>query len=56
MFSCEYPGLISSLKSCSTGMIDILFNVSLGRKCSLSFRVFVFDIYGLKLHFVDSCC
>lgn len=29
MFSCDLPGLISPLKTCSTGMIDILFNVSL---------------------------
>lgn len=29
MFSCDLPGFISPLKTCSTGMIDILFNVSL---------------------------
>lgn len=29
MFSCDLPRFISPLKSCSTGMIDILFNVSL---------------------------
>lgn len=29
MFSCDLPEFISPLKTCSTGMIDILFNVSL---------------------------
>lgn len=53
MFSCDLPGFISPLKTCSTGMIDVSFR---WKNVLKSFKVFVFDIYGFKMHCVDSCC
>jgi hypothetical protein len=40
MSACVLPAIISPLKRSQTGMIDILFNVSLAGKSSLSFASF----------------